>query len=265
MSDRAAAMAGPGRYAVSRRRFLVASAALAAAGLLPRPARGQAAPVVAIDPGHGGIYNGSSWSGGRGLMLEKHLALDVALRLAELLNTAGLGTVLTRDTDGVVNVAHEDLNEDGRLTEDDDLQARVDVANAAEAALMLSVHFNGGPPLARGTSTFYCLDHPRGKEARLLAGLLQAEFLEGLFRVGYVARDLGAMDDVMLNKPYGHLFLAGPRTPRVARPSAMPTVVGEPLFLSNPAEAELVRREDTRQALAEAYCRATLLFLGLPV
>lgn len=253
---------------LSRRRFLGGLAAAAAAqaigpAVAGAASRSRAAPVVAIDPGHGGRYNGSSWSGAGWRMLEKDLTLDIASRLAGLLREAGIQAVLTREADTEVNLALADLNEDGRVTEDDDLQARVDVANEAGAALCLSVHLNGGPPAARGTATFYCRHHPRGDEARALAELVQAEVLAALEQVGYRALDLGALDDAMLNKPYGHLFLAGPLTPRVARASAMPTVVCEPLFLSNPMEASLLRSEETRQALAEAYCRASLSFLQL--
>ncbi|MBI4493516.1 MAG: N-acetylmuramoyl-L-alanine amidase [Chloroflexi bacterium] len=252
----------------SRRTFLRQTGALLALAWAARaPARlafaRESPPLIAIDPGHGGRYIGAVLRGPGGVaLLEKEVNLDVALRLAELLEQAGLQAVLTRDHDAEVAAVGEDVNEDGRVSEDDDLQARVDVANQAGAALCFSIHHNGAESSAvRGTATFYCQHHPRGAEAQELAQRLQVQFLEALDQLGYAPRDLGARDDAGLNKPYGHLFLAGPKTPRVARPSGMPTVVGEPLFVTNPTEGALLQQDDTRQALAEAYCRAALLFL----
>lgn len=257
---------------LSRRDFLRrAGAALAQAqapslGLPIRLAWSSDPPVVAIDPGHGGRYTGAVLRGPRGVSLvESEANLDVALRLAALLEQAGLTPVLTRAEDTEVASGWDDFNEDGRLSEDDDLQARVDLANAAGARLFFSIHHNGGPASMRGTSAFYCRDHPLSDEAAVLAEMLQQHFLWVLAALGYHARDLGALDDAMLRKPYGHLFLAGPATPRVARPSLMPTVVGEALFVTNPVEGELLRHEDVRQALAGAYLQAALQFLRLEI
>ncbi len=252
---------------LSRRQFLwQAGAALALTHVvraLPAVAQEATPTVVAIDPGHGGRYAGAVLHGPGGILLaEKEINLDIALRLADLLRQAGLQPVLTRDVDGEVNPNRDDLNANGRADEDDDLQARVDVANEAGAALFWSIHHNGlAASEVRGTSSFFCQHHSRGDEAQALCQLLQAHLLDALTQLGYSPRDLGARDDAGLNKPYGHLFLAGPATPRVLRPSAMPTVVGEALFVTNPLEGELLARDDTRQALAQAYFQATLQFL----
>ena len=56
-------------------------------------ARGkEAAPVVVLDPGHGGQDSGAMC----GAVMEKDLTLDVALRAEILLRAAGYTTMLTR-------------------------------------------------------------------------------------------------------------------------------------------------------------------------
>ena len=61
----------------------------------------------------------------------------------------------------------------------------------------------------------------------ILAELVQAELLAGLREAGYADPiDQGANDDPPLQKPYGHLFLVGPQTPRVARASDDGRTVG---------------------------------------
>lgn len=259
-------------FRFSRRTFIKqAGAALVLAHLpmvrhVPVLALRAAPPVVAIDAGHGGRETGAVLAvGGRRLLLESEINLDVALRLASLLSEAEAIPVLTREHDAQVAPRGVDLTGDGRIDNNDDLQARVDAANDAHADLFFSVHHNGGPPSVRGTAAFYCRHHPLGPQARTLAQMLQQEFLDAMRQLGYRARDLGALDDAMLNKPGGHLFLAGPATARVARASQMPTVVGEPLFVTNRVEGDLLRRDDTRQAIAEAYFRAALRFMDRPL
>ncbi len=158
---------------------------------------------------------------------------------------------MTRTADtSVTNGA--DLNGDGQVSVDDDLQARVDAANAAGADLLISVHNNGGPASLHGTSVYYCIDSTHGQESRAFAALAQQALGISLQQAGYQTTDLGFHDDAGLGKPYGHLFLTGAKTPRVARPSEMPAIVGESLFVSNPTEAKLLGRADVVYAIARA-------------
>jgi N-acetylmuramoyl-L-alanine amidase len=223
-------------------------------------------PVIAIDPGHGGPEPGSVHrSGGRVDLIEKEANLEIGLRFETLLAGRGFGTVMTRWTDIDVNRPRWDRNGDGRTDPDDDLQARVDIANQAGAALLFSIHNNGSTnPAFRGTYTYYCSTHPRGDESRLLAGLLQASLLSNLRGAGYTdVVNGGFYDDGGLGKPYGHLFLVGPQTPRVARVSEMPGVVGESLFVSSDREAVLLQDGAILDAIARGYFEATLAYFGL--
>ena len=56
--------------------------------------------TIAIDPGHGGSLDGAV---GRDGTREADLNLDIGLRLARMLEGAGVTVVVTRDGDGHVN------------------------------------------------------------------------------------------------------------------------------------------------------------------
>lgn len=225
-------------------------------------------PIVAVDPGHGGSEPGAvhRGPGGRIDVIEKEVNLAIGLRLEELLIERGFDPVLTRRTDTRINIPAHDRNGDGAIDTDDDLQARVDLANDAGAAILLSIHNNGlANARVRGTMTFYCADHPHGPASRTLAALLQSAFVARLAEAGYTdVIDSGYHDDGNLGKPYGHLFLIGPKTPRVARPAEMPGVIGESLFVSNDREAALLRDDAVIDAIAAAYADAVSGYFGDP-
>ena len=99
--------------------------------------------IIALDPGHGGDDPGKE-NTPLGLQ-EKVLTLDVALRLEALLKAEGYGVVLTRRDD-------RRLDPDRKI----DWRKRSEVANAARADLLISIHFNSSSVhTVKGTSTFY--------------------------------------------------------------------------------------------------------------
>jgi N-acetylmuramoyl-L-alanine amidase len=207
--------------------------------------------VVAVDPGHGGKETGAVGANG---LTEKDVNLRIALKLAALLGKEGYTPVLTRDSDRAVNAAGEDLNADGKVDNDDDLQARVDIANAAHADILVSIHNNGSTSRStRGTTVYYCDTRPFARESIRLASALQRSLVAEMQVAGYEPVDNGTGDDAPLRKPFGHLFLLGPRTPRVASASNMPGALGESLYLTNPTEASLLAEDTFLSALAQGY------------
>jgi len=112
----------------------------------PQPARdgysmarqlGLGIRTIVIDPGHGGADPGCLDASG---LLEKDLALDIGLRLRELLRAnTKFDVIMTRETDIFVP-----------------LENRTIVANQQKADLFLSVHINAFPDKRRrGIETFY--------------------------------------------------------------------------------------------------------------
>jgi len=231
---------------------------------------------VAIDPGHGGRDLGARHFDDEGHMdfCESEVNLDIALRLRELLLEQGFEVVMTRDDDYALNPRGEDLSGDGVVDHVDELQARLDLVNEAEADLLLSIHQNAfywgtGEPAedVGGTITFYCADRTFGEENLLLANLVHQEVLAAFSDLAYDINDRGVEDDKELDVPGGegkYLILLGPKTDRSVRPSQMPGVLSEALFITHVEEAALAREPAALDRLAEAYTRAIVAYASPP-
>ena len=209
--------------------------------------------TVAIEAGHGG----PNWFGGTGddadghYLIEKDLALDTALRLDGLLREAGFETVLIRDGDFTLTPFDGAEYRPKMIAE---TQARVDLANAARADVLVSIHFNGSAYSSlRGTETYYNPDRSFGAESYALAWFVQGELLGALAGLGHDVNDRGVRNDAEVggDSNNAHSYLLG--TNDGFRPSLMPGIISEALFLSNPDDAARVAMEETRQRLAEAF------------
>ena len=114
----------------------------------------QAFDTVILDPGHGGHDRGAAI----GFVYEKHLALDTARRVQQLLVAAGLKVIMTRDSDVFIPL-------DGRSR----------IGNSHRNAIFVSIHYNynrGGS--GHGIETYYHYD-----SSQLLAGYIQAYIVKG--------------------------------------------------------------------------------------
>ncbi|MFN0070706.1 MAG: N-acetylmuramoyl-L-alanine amidase [Chloroflexota bacterium] len=217
----------------------------------------QRGPVVMVDPGHGGNQIGSTAKLGDGPPIaEKELNLKVALRLAELLRAQGIDVIMTRTTDVLVN-GDKDLTGDDKVTLTDDLQARVDKANAAGADLLISVHFNGlDDPTRRGTQIFYADERPFSDRSKTLAEMVQTNMIKQLGQAGYQTQDRKATPDSQLLGRGAHFYLLGPESKIIKRASQMPGIIGEPLYLTNAEDAAAIRKPAVQEAVARAYADA---------
>jgi N-acetylmuramoyl-L-alanine amidase len=173
---------------------------------------------VVIDPGH----PPAGATGPTGLT-EAEANLNISLPLAEMLRQRGAEVILTR-------TEHVEVS----LTE------RVEIANAADAHLLVSVHNNAFPegvnPFRRhGTSTYYF--HPH---AAALARALQREI-----QATTLIRDIGALT--------GNLALV--------RPTWMPAVLTESVFMAIPEQEAALRHPGFARNLAEAHVRGIERFL----
>lgn len=103
---------------------------------LPRIQNGKI--VVVVDPGHGGRDPGAVGIGG---IHEADIVLDIAKRVATLIEAEGLQAVLTRSDDREV-----------------DLAPRVDLSDAVNADVFVSIHANAismSRPDVNGIETYY--------------------------------------------------------------------------------------------------------------
>ncbi|MBI2939701.1 MAG: N-acetylmuramoyl-L-alanine amidase [Chloroflexi bacterium] len=231
------------------------------------PAGAVSPKVVALDPGHGGDEIGAVSVDDGPPLQEKAINLDIALRAERLLIARDYRVVLTRRADQSVNAERLDLNGDGQVNGADDLQARVDLANAAGADLFLSIHNNGSnDPTQSGTEVWYNSSRPFAEQNLRVARLLYTSLLRQLRSAGYSPVERGLKDDanfrIFRGVAYGIFVLSDARPPRHVRATNSPGALGESLFLSHRTEAQLLRREPTRQAIAAAYVEAVAAFFS---
>lgn len=213
-------------------------------------------PIVVVDPGHGGKEIGSTAKYADGQLVEKELNLKVALRLAEMLRAQGIEVIMTRTSDTLVN-GDKDLNGDDKVTLTDDLQGRVDKANAAAADLLISVHFNGlDDPSKRGTQIFYADERPFSDRSKNLAEMVQSNMIKQLAQAGYQTQDRKATADSQVLGRGVHFYILGPESKIIKRASQMPGIIGEPLYLTNPEDAAAIRKPAVQEAVARAYADA---------
>lgn len=228
----------------SRHRISLTLFALALMSALVAPLVASAAevgaPLVVIDPGHGGRYSNANANGLR----EKNVNLAIAQALRSELETRGYAVVMTRETDRAVNLAdiptwnyssRRDLwsyrrdyhrGSYGGIPSDD-LQARCNVANRLGADLFISIHSNGARrKSARGYETYATGRDPQGVR---LSRLVHSAVLA---RTGAVNRG------VHQNGFY------------VVRWTDMPAILIESGFISNRAEASLLASATYQSAIA---------------
>lgn len=183
-------------------------------GQLKQPAHPNGI-VIAIDPGHGGSDPGAYGKSS----VEKNMTLDIALRLRDLLVADGFAVVMTRTSDMDVLGYHGEAKAE--------LQARVNVAERARAAIFISVHINSAVvswPHGIETHWYKAMDLP-------LANVIQRH-LDG--ESGFEDRG------VLRNRYY------------VLRSASMPAVLEELGFLSNSEDEAKLSQREVRQKLAEA-------------
>ena len=207
-----------------------------------RPTKISASPVrtVVIDPGHGGTD-----SGARGMLgNEKDYTLDVALRAADLFTRAGFNVRMTRSSDVYVP-----------------LESRALFASFQPDAVFLSIHFNYGMgPTAEGVET-YCLA-PRGVPSTNDLGLTFADFEECTGNV----RD---PENIALATAIHASLITrlvvpdrGVKRARflVLRNNAIPGVLIEGGFLTNPKDALRIASPAYRELLADAIVRGVMAY-----
>ncbi len=234
------------------------------------PSHAGSGQTVFIDPGHGGLDPGVVGGSGARQVLEKHAALAVATQLSTLLRADGYRVVMARTEDSTMLKLSPTDSVLGALTgsaEHRDLAARASCANAAGAAVLLSIHFNAfGDTSVGGTESFYDSARTFSVENRRLATALQAALVASLG-----TDDRGVWTDDQLAAPtltssgtkYGHLIELGPLAAGwVDNPSQMPGALVEPLFLSNPKEAALAADPAGQRQIALALEAGLVKFLS---
>jgi N-acetylmuramoyl-L-alanine amidase len=215
---------------------------------------------IVIDPGHGGHDPGAQGNG----IDEANLVLDVALRLEALLKAQpDFDVVMTRRTDEFIP-----------------LEERTAIANREGADLFLSIHANATrDTLVRGVETYFlnfatnpgaeavaARENATGgktmgslpdlvksitlnnkiEESREFATLIQSSMIQDLRSPQRSIKDLGV-------KQAPFVVLIG---------AQMPSVLAEISFLTNRADAVLLKTPAYRQSIAQALYDAVARYRG---
>lgn len=176
--------------------------------------------LICVDPGHAPDDGALGPSG----ITEKEATLLYANTIKEMLEQKGAEVFLTRED-------HQGLN----------LASRTKLAEAMDAHLFISIHFNAlpdgvNPFIIRGTSTYYY--HP---QSRPLAKFVQKQLLRRTKLPNFGLR-------------YDNLA--------VCRITWMPSILVEPAFIMHPLEEMRIRDTGFQRAVADGIVKGILEFVN---
>ena len=201
-----------------------------------------------LDPGHGGEDGGAR--GPKGLK-EKTAALQLARAVSEKLEAAGFEAVYTREDDTLVP-----------------LWDRARAANEQGADLFISLHLNAARAKAARGSEVYFLSLGKGKHDEVAAAenagagatvgsadSVVASILDDLAQKAYLqdSERLAVALQGQLNQLAGIKGRGVKQAPFIVlRGAAMPAVLVEVAFISNPKEEKKLRDIGFRNLVADA-------------
>ncbi len=117
------------------------------------------------------------------------------------------------------------------------------------------MHFNGtSDPNQKGTYIFWDPGQPYSDRSHDLAQMVDAATVKALKDAGYPPVDHGATPDTQVLSG-DHYYLLSPKTGIVPRPSQMPAIICEGLFLTNDDDASALRKDATLEAIAQGYAQ----------
>ena len=186
--------------------------------------------IVVLDPGHGSFKSGGVLDPGAvgpsGLK-EKDVVPIIARRAGEVLSSRGATVIYTRIGDTYMS-----------------LSQRAELANSYRADVFVSIHCNASlSPGVQGTSTYYYapagMSHTMVEARRKLASLVQEELVKELGR-----NNLGLREGNFL----------------VLRNTAMPSILVEIAFISNPTEERLLADPNFCRRAGEAIARGIIRY-----
>ncbi len=169
--------------------------------------------TIAVDFGHGGKDSGATSSSG---LKESEICEEVGERLGSLLKALGANVIYTRKKGEFI-----------------DIDKRAGIANQVGADILVSIHMNGSKREdAHGTETLYYAGKKSfSHEGKKLAELIQREMV----------KVLGSKDRGIKG-----------RALKLLRKTKMPSVLVEPVFITNSYEAACLKEEAFRQKIAVA-------------
>lgn len=190
--------------------------------------------IVCVDPGHGGRDPGTI-SPYDNTFYEKNVVLDMALRLRDKLEEAGIKVVMTREEDKELHSYYKE-----------DVWARPRIANEANATFFVSIHVNAFDTNARdyhiynGTEVYHW-------------GKTHGEFTSKQF-AEIMGKEIDAVTDTRFNgiatADYG-----------VLRLSNMPALLVETAYITNREDYERLKSDEFRENMVQGIFNGTIRIL----
>lgn len=226
-------------------------------------AQGNSKFRVVLDAGHGGKDFGAIYHG----FIEKHIALDVVLKVGKILEKqSDVQVIYTRKTDVFI-----------------ELNDRPNIANKADANLFVSIHCNGETKkTAFGTETFVIGPTKNASQLEVAKKENDVIYLEENYKVKYEGYDpnkpeslikMQLMQEELVSQSIGvarkvqnNFTDVLERKDRgvkqapflVLHKTAMPSILIELGFLSYKPEGEYLSSEKGKDDLAEAIAKAII-------
>ncbi len=222
--------------------------------------------VLVLDAGHGGHDPGAIGNFSR----EKNINLNVVLKVGQLIqqNCNDVKVIYTRKTDVFIP-----------------LDQRTEIANNAKADLFISVHTNSSPSkAARGTETYslglarsganlevakrenavilmeddykqrYAGFNPNSPESYIMFEFIQDKHMQQSVSLAtLIQRQYKSTSERPNRGVHQDIFL-------VLKTSAMPSVLTEVGFISNPEEEQYLNSDEGTDAIAKSIFNAFLLY-----
>ncbi len=224
------------------------------------PTNGSAIKTIVIDPGHGGKDPGAL---GRKGTAEKEITLEVARKLKQLLSVRlGKRVLMTRDRDVFV-----------------ELEDRAQFANKHNADLFVSIHVNSHPQRSiKGLEVYHFGEASDRRALEVAARENGTPITDTSVGVEYLLADLlttKKVHDSMelawstkesmvkgLDRHYDVVDHGVKTAPfYVLRFTAMPSILAEIAFITNPTEERLMRSEAFLNRTAEAIFEGIKAYL----
>ncbi len=231
----------------------------------PKPSAPDLRPVVVIDPGHGGVDNGTQSSGES----EKNLVLAFGLALRDRLEKAGkYRVVMTRSDDTFIP-----------------LNDRVKIARSQSAALFVSIHADALPRQegdAQGATIYTLSDRASDAEAeRLAEAENRADAIGGVnlteepTEVADILIDLAQRETRTFSNRFARMLMSEMKNTvrmhkrplksagfRVLKAPDVPSVLVELGYVSNKGDLEHLVSENWRSKTVGSMAQAIDAFLA---
>jgi len=184
--------------------------------------------IILIDPGHGGIDGGAMSKRGT---IEKHLNLNISLKVRDKLKDLGYQVIMTREEDKGLYKKNRNINK----MKVEDLNNRCNMKRNSNCDLFISIHQNFFVKSScHGSQVWYS----KNEASSILAHIIQENFKYDLGHNKRIEKE--ADNDYKILRCYTNI----------------PSVIVECGFITNPKEEEMLKDEVYQDKIASSIVKS---------